>query len=82
MMHSSPNASFAVMTTESNFMQNFGKQKVNGSHFTKAFITLCTNATGKLVHITVGAAVSPWYALSPTHRAPPLHISASVRACE
>lgn len=59
-MHSSPNASFAVMTTESNFMQNFGKQKVNGSHFTKAFITLCTNATGKLVHITVGAAVSPW----------------------
>lgn len=58
---SARNVSFAAETTESHFRQKMGKQLVHGTHFTKAFLTLCTNATGAIVHVTVTAAVTPWF---------------------
>ena len=59
---SAPNASTAVLTTKSDFMQKGGEQTVHGSHLTAAYFTLRTNATGTIVKASLTAAITPWFA--------------------
>lgn len=59
-MLSARNFSLGVRTVESHFMQKFGAQKVHGTHFTEAFFTIRTNATGTLITARADALVTPW----------------------
>jgi hypothetical protein len=58
---SAPNISLALQTTKSEFKQNFGKQTVHGTHFTKAFFVLRSNTTGKLINVSITADITPWF---------------------
>jgi hypothetical protein len=77
---SAPNISLALQTTKSEFKQNFGKQTVHGTHFTKAFFALRSNTTGMRINVSITADITPWF--SPityvfTPGAKPIKVSAT-----
>jgi len=77
---SAPNISLGLQTTKSEFKQNFGKQTVHGTHFTKAFFALRSNTTGKMINVSITGDITPWF--SPityvfTPGAKPIKVSAT-----